>query len=116
MYVGLLPLDGPLAVIRTDPAPGFAALRNDPLLSQHRITVEIGRAKNAHKKPVAERTVQELEEEILRKEPGCRYVKPLSLSVATATLKSRIRGSEMLLQRDQFISGQIPVDDMTLIR
>ena len=120
LCVGLLPLDGPLAVIRTDPAPGFAALRNDPLLSQHRITVEVGRAKNANKNPVAERAVQELEEEILRKEPGCRYVTPLSLAIATATLNSRIRGRglsarEMWLQRDQFTNTQIPVDDMTLI-
>ena len=38
----LQPMDGPLSVIRTDPAPGFVALVNDTLLLQHRITIEIG--------------------------------------------------------------------------
>ena len=32
-------IDGPLAVIRTDPAPSFKALVNDPLLKKHRITI-----------------------------------------------------------------------------
>ena len=50
--------------MRTDPAPGFQALYNDTLLKKHRITVEIGRVKNRIKNPVAERAIQELEEEI----------------------------------------------------
>ena len=40
-------LDGPPAVIRTDPAPGFKALINDPLLRSHRLSIEIGRVKNS---------------------------------------------------------------------
>ena len=65
----LRPMDGPPAVIRTDPAPGFKALVNDPLLKKHRITIELGQAKNPNKNPVAERAVQELEVELLRQEP-----------------------------------------------
>ena len=42
----LIPLDGPLAVIRTDAAPGFVALTNDELLAKHRIAIEIGNRKN----------------------------------------------------------------------
>lgn len=41
----LRPMDGPSAMIRTDPAPGFKALIDDPLLKKHRITIELGRAK-----------------------------------------------------------------------
>lgn len=41
----LCALDDPSAVIRTDPAPGFKALIDDPLLKKHRITIELGRAK-----------------------------------------------------------------------
>ena len=37
LCVELCPLDGPPAVIRTDPAPGFQALANDAVLRQHRI-------------------------------------------------------------------------------
>ena len=59
------PMDGPPAVIRTDPAPGFKALVNEPLLKKHRITVELGQAKNPNKNAVAERAVQELETELL---------------------------------------------------
>ena len=43
LFIELRPLDGPPAVIRTDPAPGFARLIHDKLLQQHRLTVEIGR-------------------------------------------------------------------------
>ena len=38
----LKPLDGPLAVIRVDPAPGFQALIDDPILRKCHITIEIG--------------------------------------------------------------------------
>ena len=61
----LRPLDGPTAIIPTDPASGFKALVNDQLLQRHRIILEIGNPKN----PVAERAVQELETEFLRIEP-----------------------------------------------
>ena len=40
------PLDSPLAVIRTETAPCFMALNNDPVLHDHRIVLEIGRVKN----------------------------------------------------------------------
>ena len=57
-------MDGPPAVIRTDPAPGCKALVDNPLLKKHRITIELGQAKNPNKNPVAERAVQELETEL----------------------------------------------------
>ena len=120
LCANLIPLDGPFAVIRTDPAPGFAALVNDELLSKHRIAIEIGRHKNRNKNPVAERGVQELEEELLRRDPGCRSVSQLALDLATAGLNSRIRSRglssrEMLTQRDQFTNKQLPVNDRDLI-
>ena len=84
-------MDGPPAVIRTHPAPGFKALVNDPLLKKQRITIELGQAKNPNKNPVAERAVQELETELLRQEPLGGAVSPLTLAVATSALNSRIR-------------------------
>jgi hypothetical protein len=116
LCVELRPLDGPRAVVRTDPAPGFAALLKEDLLHHHRISVKVGRAKKTNKNTVAERAIQELEEEILRQDPMCHAVSPLMLSVATARLNSRIRSRglssrEMLMQRDQFLNVQIPVDD-----
>ena len=115
------PLDGPVAVIRADPAPGFATLSNDTMLKHHRISLEIGRVKNPNKNPVAERAIQELEQELLRLEPLPSKVTPVQLAVATARLNSRVRSSglssrEMLLQRDQFNNHQIPLDDQKLIQ
>ena len=69
LCIQLRPLDGPPAVIRTDPAPGFKSLVNDQLLQQHRIVLELGNSKNANKNPVAEKAVQELEIELLRQDP-----------------------------------------------
>ncbi|XP_073234993.1 uncharacterized protein [Porites lutea] len=116
----LRPMDGPPAVIRTDPAPGFKALVNDPLLKKHRITIELGQAKNPNKNPVAERAVQELEAELLRQEPLGGAVSPLTLAVATSALNSRIRSRglsslEMWTQRDQFSNQQLPLADDHLI-
>ena len=58
----LSPLDGPPAVVRTDLASGFKAQAEDQQLKHHRITIEVGNAKN----PVLERVVQEIENEFLR--------------------------------------------------
>ena len=62
------PVDGPPAVLRTDPTPFFKALVKDPLLKQHRITIEPGQVKNPNKDPIAGRAVQELETELLHQE------------------------------------------------
>lgn len=120
MCAALIPLDGPLAVIRTDAVPGFVALTKDELLAKHRISIEIGNRKNQNKNPVAERAVQELEDEILRREPNCRSITPLFLAIVTAGLNTRIRSRglssrEMMMQRDQFTCEQLPINDRDLI-
>ncbi|KAL9978907.1 hypothetical protein ACROYT_G016491 [Oculina patagonica] len=120
LCVQMRPLDGPSAVIHTDPASGFKALTEDLLLKHHRITIEIGNAKNRNKNPVAERAVQEVENELLRHDPLGGPVSPVTLSVATATLNARIRSRglsarEMWTQRDQFSNQQIPLHDQNLI-
>ena len=120
LCVQLRPLDGPTAVIRTDPAPGFKALRDDQLLKHHRITLEIGDAKNRNKNPIAERAVQEVESELLRHDPLGGPVTHVTLAVATANLNARLRSRglsarEMWTQRDQFSNQQIPLQDQDII-
>lgn len=120
LCIELRPLDGPNAVVRTDPAPGFQSLVDDPLLRKHRIMIEIGRIKNKNKNPVAERAIQELQEEILRQDPMPGFITPLLLTLSVATLNSRIRNRglsarEMLTQRDQFSNMQLPIKDRQLI-
>lgn len=69
LYLQLRPLDGPHAIIRTDPAPRFDALVNYERLHLPRISIEIADAKSLNKNPVAERAIQELEHELLLQEP-----------------------------------------------
>ncbi len=111
------PLDGPPAVIRTDPAPAFVSLSNDHTLDRYRITIEIGRIKNLNKNPVAEKAVQELEHEIACSITHLRPTDRLTaseLAVATSSLNSRIRRHglsvrELWYQRDQFTNDQLPI-------
>lgn len=116
----ILPRGGPQAVIRTDPAPGFAALVDDVELKSHRIHIELGRTKNPNKNPVGERAVQELEHELLRVDPSGAPVSLTQLSLASSNLNARIRdrglsAREMWTQRDQFNNDQIPISDRHLI-
>ena len=120
LSVEMRPLEGPSAVIRTDSAPGFQSLKDDKLLRQCRITIEIGRTKNPNKNPVAERAIQELELELLHQDQSGNLVSPLTLSLAVSRLNSRLRRSglsarEMWLQRDQFTNTRIPVEDEKLL-
>jgi hypothetical protein len=101
----LRPLDVSPAVVRTDPAPGFEALVNDKLLHNYRIAIKIGRIKNPNKNPVAEGTVQELQQEILRLEPRQRTMDLLTLMLAVTNLNSHlphmdISARELFTQRD----------------
>ena len=121
MCIELRPLDGPLAVIRTDPAPGFVALVNDPSLRHHRLCIEIGRVKNPNKNPVADKAIQELEYELKRQDATSGPITPLNLSIATAQLNSRFRSRgisarELWTQRDQFNNCQIPFSDQQMSR
>ena len=120
LCVELVPLDGPLAVERTDLAPGFTALVDDKLLRHYRITFEIGRVKNKNKNPVAEKEIRELEVELLRKDPLGGAVTTLTLTVATAQLNAHIHSRglstrELLMHRDQFSNQQIPLADRSMI-
>ena len=112
----LHPLDGPSAVIRVDPAPGFMTLRNDETLKSLRLSLEIGRVKNPNKNPVAEKAIFELEKDLLKQEPTGGPVSQLGLVIAVARLNSRIRYSglsarELWTQRSQFIHEQLPISD-----
>ena len=107
-------------MIRTDCAPGFKSLLKDEILTRHRISIELGRPKNVNKNPVAEKAIQELEDEIRRSDPSNGILTPLALSLVTARLNTRIRNRglsarEMWMQRDQFSNDQLPISDRELI-
>ena len=121
LCIGLVPLDGPLAVIRTDGASGFSSLTKDESLHKSRLSIEVGRTKNINKNPVAERAVQELEDELLKQDPSGGPVNSKMLAVATARLNSRLRrhgisAREMFLQRSQFDNSQLPINDYDILQ
>ena len=120
LCIELHPIDGPSAIIRTDPAPAFVALKNDPVLQRLNISLDIGRVKNINKNPVAEKAISELHDELLRQQPGGGPVSHLELATAVARLNSRIRyagvsAREIWTQRNQFTHEQLPISDREII-
>ena len=114
------PIDGPPTVIRVDSAPGFQGLRDDKILQQQGLVLDFGRVKNPNKNPVAERTVQEIESDLLTHDPSGGAISEVVLATCTARLNSRIRSRglsarEMFFQRDQFNNDQLPIVDWDLI-
>lgn len=112
----LHPIDGPRAIIRVDPAPGFISLSNNDGLKHLNAWLDIGRVKNVNKNPVAEKAIQELEDEFLRQEPRGGPVSVTDLAVATARLNSRLRyhglsARELWTQRNQYTGEQLPLSD-----
>ena len=98
--MSLRPLDGPIAIIRTDSAPGFQALVNDPFLQENRLCIELGRVKNINKNPTAERAIQELETEIVRQDPsGGPISSPTTLS-SSSSVKFPNTQSWPVIKRD----------------
>lgn len=66
------------------------------------------------------KAVRELEEELIRQEPGGRPVTEVGLAIATARLNSRLRFSglssrELWTQRNQFTHEQLPLSDSQFI-
>lgn len=120
LCMDLHPIFGPPAVVRVDPAPCFIALRDDNILRQLNINLDIGRVKNVNKNPVAEKAISELEDEIQRLEPsGCALTK-VQLSIAVSKLNCRIRregmsAKELRTQRNQFTHEQLPICDKEII-
>ena len=120
LCVPLRPLDGPPAVIRVDPAPGFNTLRKDALLTSHRLRLDIGEAKNKNKNPIAEKAVQEFEDELLRQGQEGTALTASRLAVVMAALNARVRNQglssrEVWTQRDQFNHDQLPLSDQQYI-
>ena len=107
------------AEIRVDHAPGFRGLENDALLQKHGVTLDFGRVKNKNKTAVADRGIQEFEEELLKVAPGTQHITSAELSSVIASLNQRIRFSglsarEVLLQREQNTGQQLSFSDKVL--
>ena len=119
LMVVLKPANGPPSIVRVDPAPGFQALVDDYFLQEHNIVVEVGRHKNINKNPVAERAIQEFEEEISKLCPTGQ-VSTVNIALICDRMNCKIRhpgisSKEMVTKRDQFTNHQLSIDDIDII-
>ena len=111
----------PACSIRIDNAPGFLPLKDDSILLSQGIHLDLGRVKNINKNPVAEKSNQELQLELLRIDPSGAAVTPSTLRQALKNLNTRIRNrglsaQEMLFCRDQCTGNQLSFHDVHLSR
>ena len=111
LILPLHPVNAPAATVRTDPAPGFQALARDHSLIEFNISLDLGQSKNINKNPIAERAVQELEEEILQQDPFGDPISSVLFACAVSRLNTRIRNRglsahEMWFQHEQFTNIQ----------
>ena len=109
----------PTSSIRIDNAPGFLPLKNDPELLSYGISLDLGRVKNINKNPVAEKSNQELQLELLRLDSSGAAVSETTLQQAVKNLNTRIRNrglsaQELLFCRDQTTGEQLTFKDSVL--
>ena len=111
----------PSCTVRIDNAPGFLPLKGDSVLLSHGIQLDLGRVKNVNKNPVAEKSNQELQRELLRIDPSGAAVTQSTLRSALKNLNTRIRNrglssQEMLFCRDHVTGVQLSFVDDRLSR
>ena len=111
MCAELISLGGPLAVIRTDAPQGFVALTNDKLLAKHRVFIESGTA----------RIKIMLQKDLYKNfKMNLLLINYTLYLIVTAGLNAWVQSRsllshEMIMQRDQFTSEQLPINDLDLI-
>ena len=92
--------------IRVDPQSSFKALKNDRILAEEDITLEIGHSKNVNKNAVAEKAIAELRNELVKTSPGGGPYSAKTLAKTMFILNNRIRHTgrsarELWVRRDQ---------------
>ena len=102
--------------IRVDAHASFQAMKEDKILEENKIKLIVGNEKNVNKNSVAEKAIQELEDELAKLSPGRNVIGNIILSKAIFALNSRIRHTrrsarELLFRRDQYSGSSIEVDD-----
>ena len=78
-------------IVRVDCHSSFKALKDDKLLQNLGIVIQLGDEKNVNKNGVTEKAIQELENEILKVNPKNLLLDEILLSKATFNLNSKIR-------------------------
>ena len=119
LIIGTCNIRASSSAIYVDSAPGFKTLKDDTLLKKHGISVEFGRVKNKNAVSVADKSIQELEREMLNVDPSGGPLSEVQLQLVIEVLNTRIRNRglsarEILFQRDQHTNDQLNINDLTL--
>ena len=106
-------------IVRVDCHSSFKALKDDKLLQNLGIVIQLGDEKNVNKNGVAEKAIQELENEILKVNPKNMLLDEILLSKATFNLNSKIRftkrsSKELLFKRDQTTGDALEIKDIEI--
>ena len=99
----LHPLEGPCAIVRVDPAPGFMAILEDKLLEHFRIKLNIGRVKNPNKNPVTHEQLPFADRDVISQKADSRDMNHVSSAMSKAQLKGPLP------------KAAIPVDDLVYL-
>ena len=107
---------GQTTSIRVDSHSSFVSLKNDKILQDNGILLDIGHAKNINKNAVAEKAIRELREQIVCLSPQGGPISEVTLAKATDHLNNIIRyigrsAKELYLARDQDTGVNLQLDD-----
>lgn len=117
----LIPSTGMSVTVKVDPASACRSLISDPELKRNGVGLELGHPKNKNKNPVAERAIRELHSEINKVVGDSPTITEKILTKSVQNLNCRLRGEgvsarEIWTKRDQYNGGQIPIDDLLLMK
>ena len=107
--------------IRTDSAPGFNSLVNNPALEKLKINLEITDPANKNSIGTVDNAIKELEDELIKLSPHDSSVNKPLLSLATRSMNTKIRNrgltaSEILFSRDENTQTNLNIQDDDLAK
>ena len=113
------------AEVRADGATGFQALAKESTtagsqLFQLNIKIVIGRLMNKNKNPVAENTIQEIHEEILKLKGRQGSISPTELAIILRNINNRVRYNnltpkEIMFRRDALSHNPVDIEDQVIM-
>ena len=106
-------------IVRVDPQSSLKALKDDRILNEENINLEIGSSKNKQKNSVAEKAIRELREEIIKVSSKGGKISETQLCKATMNLNFKIRhtghsAKELWVKRDQNFGQNLEFEDKDL--
>ena len=106
--------------VRTDSAPGFLSIENNPVLSKLNIILNTTDSSNKNSVASVDNAIREIEEELIKLSPHDASVNPSILALATKSMNNKIRNRgltafEIMFARDSVNQQNLTLTDGNLI-